>query len=760
MTPIEPHKEFGARADLIQGLVQGDNNTVTLVYQSGEQRTVPFLAPPLPLDHSIVGHEELLKQVKAGLMAGKSQVLVVLPGVGKTTLAVEVANAPDIIRHFSDGVLWASLGHQPECLSELKRWARALGMEEEELAALGSAAQARDAIADRIGARRMLVVIDDVWQESDARQFIIGANCAHLVTSRIPTEVLDFTEHLTSVGELSEDEGLSLLAQFAPKVAAEEEAEARALVRDYGGLPLAMVLLGKYLRRESRSSDPKRIRHALQVLRDERAGEKGELSDALGSAIELSYTNEALGDDGRAALRALSIFRPKPHEFSDHLAAEVAQVDVELLWKLDDAGLIERTRSSDDTSFYTMQRTIADHARARLAPEERQEKYRRAVEYFREQMKNIEEQFKSRGSYASWYRYESSQWQDAKDSWLYYLGHLGDTGSALLAFLRAYFDAFWWWGCYLDFDYCNQLIKEWRERETSPAGREVLRCVHAFQASYPKETEDRRAPTWPMVDTALTRLLQLAGLQREAAQLEDEEHRHIRALVDILLAEVQRFGYGERERAARLYAEAGRLFEMDGDGWDLAWLLYHFADMNVERGEMDTALDQLKRALDLGKSEQDPEVVAQACRAQGDIFLALGDAERAGKSYTLAAFHAFRFQADPEPPDPYTVRFYTQTCERIFSRLEARYRQQAGDAIAISAELHSFWRPYRQLHEMPEFVPDFARLWAQGRTAELRAHLFPAGFRQEEIAARGQQYGAEVRQACERLQPAVDAAEG
>jgi hypothetical protein len=122
----------------IQGAVIGDNNTVTLIYQSGAQRSVPFLAPSPAHDHSIVGHEQLLKDLKASLFAGKSQALVVLPGVGNTTLAIEAAKDKKVLQHFPDGVLWVSLGRRPDVLAELKGWARALAVSENDLAKINT----------------------------------------------------------------------------------------------------------------------------------------------------------------------------------------------------------------------------------------------------------------------------------------------------------------------------------------------------------------------------------------------------------------------------------------------------------------------------------------------------------------------------------------------------------------------------------------------------------------------------------------------
>lgn len=751
-----------AFAGPVQGPTIGDNNKVdnyfdnrTIVIQvDGDELTVPFLAPCLPSDHSIIGHEQLLNELKAALFTGKSHSLVVLPGVGKTTLAIEAANDKEVWEHFPDGVLWASLGRHPDILGELKRWAWALDVEEEKLSQVQSAEQGIDLVASALGQRRMLLVVDDVWQYDAARIFNgLGSRCGHLIISRIPEIAIRFSAGKpTKVRELTNEEGMSLLSQFIPDIVKAEPQAALELVEASGGLPLALKLLGNRLKLASHAGDSERIKDTLEALLNEKmrqeAYEKPEGIDnppiALAAAIELSFSHESLGDEERRALLALSVLRPKPHAFSKNLALEVAGVDKKMLYRLNDVGLIECIPENS----YTMQRTIAEYLRGKLSAEELKALYHKAVDYFRNQMMDIEESLKTAGDYASWYRYESKEWQSAKNNWLYYLYHTGDGSATALAFLRAYFDAFWWWGCYLDFAYCDQLIKEWQQRESSELDRDILALVMKFQDAYPKETEDRHATTWPEVEAALAQLLKLAGLDGDPSGWPNEEFRHVRGLADIFRAEVYRFGCNEPATAARWYQEAYDLFEKNGDHWDMAWVLYHFAEMNFEHGKTGAALDQLQQSLTFGMSEKDPEVIAQAYRVRGDIFLSLQDMEHAGDSYQLAVFHAYRFQAEPAPPDPYTVQFYSQMAERVLEKLKNLYATQKPEAVALCVGMHHFWAPAWQLVGEPAAAPDFSRLWDEGSMEELKTRLFLPELFKEDIGTQGAQYEKQVKAIC------------
>ena len=390
----------------------------------------------------------------------------------------------------------------------------------------------------------MLLVVDDVWQY-DAGKVVkdLGRHCGHLIISRIPEIAIKLTAGKpTKVRELTNEEGMRLLSQFIPEVVKAEPQAALELVEASGGLPLALTLLGSRLKLASYAGDSERIKDALEALRGEKErheayGHPEGIDNspiALTAAIELSYSHESLGGEEHRALQALSILRPKPHAFSKDLALEVAGVDKEMLYRLNDAGLIECIPENR----YTMQRTIAEYIRGKLSADQRKAQYRHAIDYFRKQMMDIEEVLKTGGDYAGWYRYESSEWQVAKNHWLYYLSHAGDDSATVLAFLRAYFDAFWWWGCYMDFAYCDQLIKEWRQREGAEGDREILTLVRKFQDAYPKETVDRHSTAWPEVEAALVQLLRLAGMEGEPSQWTNQERRHVRGLADIFRAEV------------------------------------------------------------------------------------------------------------------------------------------------------------------------------------------------------------------------------
>ncbi len=334
------------------------------------------LPPPVPL----VGREAELAELRRRLRASDSVAMTALhglPGVGKTTLAVTLARDAEMHAHFRDGILWAALGPDPDVSSILSRWALLLGVATSEITGESDHEALALQLRRAIGTRCMLLVIDDAWKLEDALLFKVGGpNCAHLVTTRFPGIASAFAPHATSViRELGENESILLLRVLAPQVMEREKQKVHDLVVAAGGLPLALTLLGNYLRLQSYSGPARRVDAALARLND--AEERLYIGEPRGPTERhtslqvdmplslhsvIDVTVQQLASDVKATLCALSVFPPKPGNFSEEAALYVADCDVVTLDALMDRGLLE----SADASHYTLHQTIADYARVAL----------------------------------------------------------------------------------------------------------------------------------------------------------------------------------------------------------------------------------------------------------------------------------------------------------------------------------------------------------------------------------------------------------
>ena len=354
-----------------------------------------FFDPTIPLQPAIrlVGRDNELNYLKHRLYAGGNVALTALnglPGVGKTALAIELAHDHEIRAHFHDGILWAALGPEPNMPGLLSRWGTMLGISSTEMESLSDSEAWSIALRRAIGSRSMLLVIDDAWRIEDALTLKVGGpNCAHLATTRFPSiATVVATGGASPIQELGEDDSMSLLRMLAPEVVEREEPKAHDLVHAVGGLPLALTLLGNYLRKQAYSGQTRRIDAALKRLSS--AEKRFQISEPRGpverhsslpAEAQLSLrsvfavSEQQLDEQARASLYALSVFPPKPNSFSEEAALAVANCAVDTLDTLFDAGLLE----SSVSGRYTLHQTIADYARLHL---EETTAYERLISYF------------------------------------------------------------------------------------------------------------------------------------------------------------------------------------------------------------------------------------------------------------------------------------------------------------------------------------------------------------------------------------------
>ncbi len=336
---------------------------------------------PLPPPIHLVGRDEELARLRQRLKSGGSVALTALnglPGVGKTTLSITLAHDPELRAHFKDGILWAGLGPEANMQSHLSRWGTLLGLSSSEMSTLSGTEAWAVALRRTIGSRTMLLVIDDAWKLEDALTLKVGgSNCAHLVTTRFPYIATQIAaDGATAIKELNSEEGMVLLRMLAPQVVEAETQRARELVMAVGGLPLALNLIGNYLRMQSYTGQARRITAALQRLSD--AGERLNISEPRGPVERhpslpgdtpvslrtvIAVTDQQLASPVSAALHALSVFPPRPNSFSEEAALAVAACGVETLDQLTDTGLLE----SSGPDRYSLHQTIADYARQQLS---------------------------------------------------------------------------------------------------------------------------------------------------------------------------------------------------------------------------------------------------------------------------------------------------------------------------------------------------------------------------------------------------------
>lgn len=298
--------------------------------------------------------------------------------MGKTALSAVLANDPEVRAHFQDGIVWAGLGPEPNMSGHVLRWGAMLGISPDEVGDNKDIDAWVSALHLTAGSRTMLFILDDVWKAEDALRFTIGGpTCAHLITTRfssIATQIA--ADGAAEVEELTDEEGMTLVRTLAPQVVEQEPQQVHELVKDVGGLPLALTLIGNYLRIQSYKSHPRRLLTALQLLRDD-PGTRLDLQEARSPARHhssqpgatlislrsiIAVTDQQLAEHVRHALYALAVFPAKPNSFAEKAALAVADCSAEVLDTLTDTGLLQ----INSAHRYMLHPTIADYASVQL----------------------------------------------------------------------------------------------------------------------------------------------------------------------------------------------------------------------------------------------------------------------------------------------------------------------------------------------------------------------------------------------------------
>ncbi|MEM7067051.1 MAG: NB-ARC domain-containing protein [Cyanobacteria bacterium P01_B01_bin.77] len=159
-------------------------------------------------------------------------------GIGKSVLAAALVQNDEIQQRFPDGVLWVTLGQQPDMLSMVNLWIRELGDYDYNPTTLQAASlHLRTLLADR----KALLVIDDVWHPEHVEPFrIAGAGCRVLVTTR-QTKIVGATRY--DLDLMTQQQSLELLTRCLPTPLSEaEKSSAETFAKEVGYLPLALEL--------------------------------------------------------------------------------------------------------------------------------------------------------------------------------------------------------------------------------------------------------------------------------------------------------------------------------------------------------------------------------------------------------------------------------------------------------------------------------------------------------------------------------------
>jgi hypothetical protein len=218
-----------------------------------EPRRVPFPeAEKLPSD--FVPRPDVFEPLVRALVdeqhgaVGISAALRGAGGYGKTTIARAIIHDVRVRGAFDDGILWITLGEQPESLlGKLRDLIRQFTGAEPTYETLEGA---RNALAELLKDRYVLIVIDDVWNADHLKPLMVGgAHCAHLITTRYDETLPEEVAFKQPVDAMQPDEAVALMASGLPEqAAAQHETALRALAARLFNWALLLKLANGILR--------------------------------------------------------------------------------------------------------------------------------------------------------------------------------------------------------------------------------------------------------------------------------------------------------------------------------------------------------------------------------------------------------------------------------------------------------------------------------------------------------------------------------
>ena len=196
---------------------------------------IPFQVPPLP--SYFVDRPEISQDLKKRLIADStthSETLAIsaiqgLGGIGKTILAQALAWDEQVQKHFCDGILWATLGQQPDILSLLQGWIVTLKDYDYKPTTINAASTHLNSL---LHDKAVLLVIDDGWDVKHIEPFLVGSGrCQAIITTRRADVAEEVDAQMYSLDLMSEEQSLMVIVHSPPPKKKSRENEVRSNTR-------------------------------------------------------------------------------------------------------------------------------------------------------------------------------------------------------------------------------------------------------------------------------------------------------------------------------------------------------------------------------------------------------------------------------------------------------------------------------------------------------------------------------------------------
>jgi predicted ATPase/class 3 adenylate cyclase len=304
---------------------------------------------------SFVGRERELEDVLARVASGARLLTLTGPGgSGKTRLALEAGAS--LVPDYKAGVFWVGLASLRDPALVVETISQTLG--------------ANDGLADHIGERELLVLLDNLEQVIAAAPELstLLSACPNLQLIATSRELLRVQGEIEfAVPPLAEPEAVALFCERAQVERSDQIAE---LCARLDSLPLAVELAAARAKAVSPAQMLERLSQRLDLLKGGRDADPRQ--QTLRTTIEWSY--DLLSDDEKQLFLHLSVFAGG---CTLEAAEVVAGATLDTL-----QSLVEKSLLRFSTERYSMLETIRQFAAERLDAPEAEAARRRHRAYF------------------------------------------------------------------------------------------------------------------------------------------------------------------------------------------------------------------------------------------------------------------------------------------------------------------------------------------------------------------------------------------
>ncbi|XP_048420486.1 disease resistance protein At4g27190-like [Pyrus x bretschneideri] len=250
-----------------------------------------------------------MKEVIEGLKREEVRMIGIcgMGGVGKTTMVKETITRLEKLKLF-DKIVMATVSQSPSIRKIQSEIADEIDLKFEEESEPGRARRLHGRLK---GIKRILIVLDDVWEEPDFAAIGLPyrdthEGCKILLTSR-DSDVCNRmgSQPIIAVPTLTTEESWGLFREMVGESFDDPDLRsiAKEVVNECGGLPIAIVTVGKALAKKSR----REWDDALNQLRNSTPVNIPGVNDKVYSSIKWSY-DRLESDEARLCLLLCSLF--------------------------------------------------------------------------------------------------------------------------------------------------------------------------------------------------------------------------------------------------------------------------------------------------------------------------------------------------------------------------------------------------------------------------------------------------------------------